>query len=76
MGSYSASSSDQNSFAAKSSSSVAQSGQHGQFLNFAFGHGNSLTPTNTDSSGGLNKWILLGAAAVGLIVFYILKRKG
>ena len=61
----------------KSSAGFSQSGQHGNFFNLALGgHGNALSPTNTDSSGGLNKWVLLGAAVVGLLVFWMLKRKG
>ena len=52
------------------------SGQHGQLINFAAGKGVSQTPAYTDSSGGVSTWVWLaaGAAAVGVVVWFILKK--
>ena len=52
------------------------SGQHGQLVNFAAGKGVSQTPAYTDSSGGVSTWVWLaaGAAAVGVVVWFILKK--
>ena len=53
------------------------SGQHGQLINFAAG-GASQTPTYTDSSGKTASWVwlVLGAGAVGVVVWFILRKKG
>ena len=52
------------------------SGQHGQLINFAAGKGVSQTPAYTDSSGGMSSWVWLaaGAAAVGVVVYFILRK--
>ena len=52
------------------------SGQHGQLINFAAGKGVSQTPAYTDSSGGMASWVWLaaGAAAIGVVVWLILKK--
>jgi hypothetical protein len=53
------------------------SGQHGQLINFAAGKGTSQTPAYTDSSGGVSSWVwlALGAAGVGVVVWFILRKK-
>ena len=59
------------------SNSVSQSGQHGLFQTFAFGHGSSATPTFTDASGGAVNWLWIGLAAlaVGAVAYFLLRKK-
>jgi len=74
---YSLQTSDQTAFGATTTSTDnTSSGQHGQLINFAAGKGNSLTPAYTDSSGGMSSWVWLaaGAAAVGVVVYFILRK--
>jgi len=74
---YSLHTSDQTAFGATTTSTDnTSSGQHGQLINFAAGKGNSLTPAYTDSSGGMSSWVWLaaGAAAVGVVVYFILRK--
>jgi len=74
---YSLQTSDQTAFGETTTSTDnTSSGQHGQLINFAAGKGNSLTPAYTDSSGGMSSWVWLaaGAAAVGVVVYFILRK--
>jgi len=74
---YSLKTSEQTAFGATTTSTDnTSSGQHGQLINFAAGKGNSLTPAYTDSSGGMSSWVWLaaGAAAVGVVVYFILRK--
>lgn len=72
---YSASVSETSKFG-DTSTNNASSGQHGQLVNFATGKGTTQTPSYTDSSGGVASWVwlVLGAGAVGVVVFIILRK--
>ena len=60
-----------------SKASNQQSGQHGFFQNLQFGKGNSLSATATDGvASNLTQWLLIGSLAVGVVVWWILRKKG
>ena len=73
---YSASVSETSKFGDQKTDNTS-SGQHGQLVNFATGHGTSLTPTNSDATGGVQTWVwlLAGGMAAGVVVWLILRKR-